>query len=223
MARHGLPSGSVAAAGGYLELHEPVSPELVLVDPELAKVARRSLPEIPEWRPQAQTAPSPVRLTAPAAAPVALTGSAGRMHAHAHRRHLPRVAWAAATAAPLLLLLLVGSVVVALVASEVRAQFSARVPPAAAGANWVPTTGEVEARTIALLVAGSAAAPAGLSNNRRLLADSVRVSCSQVGATARFACKLGVGPLASRQWRLTVLVKRGGTETLIWQGRAVSG
>ena len=198
---------------------EPVSPELVLVDPELAKVARRSLPEMQEWRPRAQSAPARATL-----------------RAHAVRRQLPRAALATTTAAPLLLLLVVGSVVVALVASEVRAQFldpaaslepqSASLQPvgpdSGAAASWPPTAGDVEARVIALLVAGKAAAPAALSDGRSLLADYVRVSCRRLDGLPRFTCRVGVGPSTSREWRLTVTIRRGDSATLAWRGRVPS-
>jgi hypothetical protein len=71
-------------------MHELVSPELALVDPDLAARARAALP-VPDL--DARLAPLPVRTSAPAPAPA---------HAEGHR---PYPAWARITAALWLLVL----------------------------------------------------------------------------------------------------------------------
>ena len=78
-------------------------------------------------------------------------------------------------------------------------------------------------RTLALLADG-ATAPAPLLDHRRgRLANNVWIACRRVGQTARFTCKLGVGPSSARAWFLTVAVARDGTEVLTWEPTRTAG
>ncbi|MGI9111007.1 MAG: hypothetical protein ACR2GT_02200 [Gaiellaceae bacterium] len=113
------------------ELDEVMSPELVLVDPELARLARQRLCEAPERRPQ----PRPIAAFRPSR-PLDAAGPAVR------RRTVRAMAsgfGGFATAIPMLLL---GAVVVVMVASEVRAQLvddpATLVAPAAPGTSRLP-------------------------------------------------------------------------------------
>jgi hypothetical protein len=224
------------SVASHLELDEVVSPELVLVDPELAQTARRRLRELPEWRPQ-----TPPRTAAPlifpVPPPIALAPPPVVVRPPAPRKHRPRARSILAPAIPLSLL---AALVLAMVVSEVQAQFQDPVvslepvpvappPPArvSAGAQraarpetstQLPTTRGVEVRTLALLADGATAAPPALLDDRPgRLANNVRIACRRIGQTARFTCKLGAGPSSSREWFLTVAVARDGTEGLTWE------
>jgi hypothetical protein len=226
------------SVASHLELDEVVSPELVLVDPELAQTARRRLREMPEWRPQ--TPPrTGAPLIFPVPPPIALAPPPVVVRAPAPRKHRPLTRSILASAIPLSLL---AALVLAMVVSEVQAQFQDPVaslepvpvappPPArvSAGAQraarpetstptQLPTTREVEMRTLALLADGATAAPPALLDDRPgRLANNVWIACRRVGQTARFTCKLGAGPSSSREWFLTVAVARDGTEVLTWE------
>lgn len=91
-------------------------------------------------------------------------------------------------------------------------------PPAPGAVTWVPTTREVETRTLGLLADGRPAPAVLLDQRLGLLANNVHIACRRVGQTARFTCRLGVG-LSTREWLLTVVVARDGTETLTWAMR----
>jgi hypothetical protein len=237
------------SVASQLELDEVVSPELVLVDPELAQIARRRLRSVPEWRPQ-----TPPRVAAPLIAPIrppiALAGPAAIVHAPVPMRGRPRAgAWASAVP-----LSLIAALVLAMVVSEVQAALQGPVAsldqtavasqppalgPAAAPATrtatpktssstprpdvlgtpkQLPTTREVEVRTLALLADGSTALPAALRDDRSgRLANNVWLACRRVGSTARFTCKLGAGASSSRRWFLTVAVAKDGREVLTWE------
>jgi hypothetical protein len=175
---------------------EVISPELVLVDPELAQIARRRLPEVREWRPQPLPPASSALPVAPARRRVAGKRTIGVR--------------ALATAITLLALgqLTVPSVLGALIVQH----------PAAPVA---PTRSEVEARTLALLQEGKGArtAPHDVLDPRSgRLAQSAHIVCSRVERTSLFDCRLGVGHSPGRTWLLTVAVERDGTEKLTWNG-----
>ena len=118
-----------------------------------------------------------------------------------------------------------------MIASEVQAEFHdpvASLEPAPVAshapppASRLPTTGEVEMRTLALLADG-ATAPAPLLDDRRgRLANDVWIACRRVGQTARFTCKLGAGPglpraSLSHRWRATT------AEVLTWEPTRTAG
>lgn len=181
-----------------LEHDEVISPELVLVDPELAQIARRRLRLAPEWRPQPLPPASPTPLILPV-----------RPRASRH----PKIGVRALAAATMLLLL--GPLVLPSMGGALLQH------PAAPVAPWVPTKFEVEARTLALLQErkGARSAPAGVLDRKSgLLATSAHIVCSQVERTSLFDCRLGVGRSPGRTWLLMVAVARDGTERLTWSG-----
>jgi len=94
-----------------------------------------------------------------------------------------------------------------------------RVVPAPGTVDWVPTKSEVEARTLLLLQERVALrVPVALIDKKTgLFVNNVHVSCRRVGRTARFDCSLGVGR-SPREWLLSVVVERDGSETLKWRG-----
>ena len=191
---------------------EVISPELVLVDPELAQIARQRLPDVPEWRPQ--------RLPPPASAPQTLA-----VRRRVARKH-PKIGADALVAATMLLLLVplvvpsMGGALLQRPAAPVAPQ-KAAAPPAQDTGDWVPTRFEVEARTLTLLqTADASSAPPGVVDKKSgLLANNTHIVCSRVGRTSVFECRLGVGAAAGRTWLLTVAVARDGAETISWNGR----
>jgi hypothetical protein len=216
------------SVASHLELDEVVSPELALVDPGLAEIARGHLRLAPEWRPHRHRgAPGP--LLSPARPPMAVATPPPGMPSFRSRPHRRPASSVVATAIPLLLL---GAVVFAMVASEVRAQSQdpvALLQPALASdpklggldpVTLLPTTSEVEVRTLALLTNASTAAPAALLDDRRgVLANDVWIECLQVYRSPQFTCRLGVGRSSSRQWALTVAITSAGKEVFSWGGR----
>jgi len=191
---------------------EVISPELVLVDPELAQIARHRLPDVPEWRPQ--------RLPPPASAPPTLP--VRRRVASTY----PKIGVGALVAATTLLLLV--PLVVPSMEGALLRHPAAPVPPRKPAAppardtgSWVPTRFEVEARTLTLLqTANASSAPPGVVDKRSgLLANNTHIACSRVGRTSVFECKLGVGLAGGRTWLLTVAVTRDGAEKITWNGR----
>jgi hypothetical protein len=174
---------------------EVISPELVLVDPELAQIARRRLPDVAEWRPQPLAPVPSAPLTPPVSRRVAV-------------RH-PKIGVRALAAATALLLL--GPLVVPNMGGALLEHPAVPV---------VPTKFEVEARTLALLqTAGASSVPAGvLDQTSGLLANNTHIACARVGRTSRFDCRLGVGHAPGRTWVLTVAVAADGTEKLTWNG-----
>ena len=206
----------VDAEAFHSESLEVISPELVLVDPELAQIARRRLCEPPEWR-----AP-PRAVVAPTCTPAVTRRDV---------RRSTRVLAAVAAGIPLVLL---GAFLVGIVATEVRAQLvDSAAPPVAQSTpdtavpvdpddgHWVPTKSEVEARTLVVLRQGVLlSVPAALIDKRTgVLAHDVHVSCRRVGLTAEFGCKVGVGRHPTREWRLDVVGTRDGGEWT-WLGPA---
>jgi hypothetical protein len=110
---------AMPSVASHLELDEVVSPELVLVDPELAQIARRRLREPPEWRPQ-----TPLHVKAPPISPprprIATAAPPATEQVAATRRHRRRATSVVAAAIPLSLL---GAFVLAVLGSEVQARF----------------------------------------------------------------------------------------------------
>jgi hypothetical protein len=210
----------------HLELDEVVSPELVLVDPELAEIARRQLRLAPEWRPQPR-ARAPVPVPSPARLPISVAKPPVVVPTAAPGTPRPRVTSVVATAVPLLLL---GAVVFAMVTSEMQARFQDPVaslgpasvappPPGLDTVTLLPTTEEVEVRTLALLTNGSTATPAALLNDRvGLVANNVWIDCRRVDRSPQFTCRLGAGASSSREWLLIVAIARDGMEVLTWGG-----
>jgi len=90
--------------------------------------------------------------------------------------------------------------------------------PAGAG-TWIPTKSEVEARTLVLLQERVALwVPAALLDRKtNLLVDNVQVACRQVRRTPRFDCRLGIGPAQEREWLLTAVVAKDGSQKLTWR------
>ena len=175
---------------------EVISPELVLIDPELARIARQRLPDVTEWRPQ----PLPPASSAPLTPPV---------RRRVAGRH-PTIGVRALAAATMLLLL--GPLVVPNMGGALLQHPAVPV---------VPTKFEVEARTLARLQEreGARAAPAGVLDKRSgLLATSAYIVCARVGRTSLFDCRLGVGHAPGRTWLLTVAVSGDDTEKLTWNG-----
>jgi hypothetical protein len=180
---------------GSLMNDEVISPELVLVDPELAQIARRRLPDVTEWRPQPLPQAPSVPLIVPA-----------RRRSGRH----PTIGVRALAAATTLLLL--GPLVVPNMGGALLQR------PAVPA---VPTTFEVEARTLALLQdrEGARSAPAGvLDKGSGLLTTSAYIVCARVGRTSLFDCRLGLAHAPGRTWLLTVAVSGDGTEKLTWNG-----
>ena len=101
------------------ELDEIVSPELVLVDPELAQLARRRLRVAVEWLPQTR-APAAAPPLSPKRPQIAVAALAADAPTAAPGTRRPTATSVVATAIPLLLL---GAVTFAMVASEVQARF----------------------------------------------------------------------------------------------------
>ena len=191
---------------------EVISPELVLVDPELAQIARQRLPDVPEWRPQ--------RLPPPASAPPTLP--ARRRVA----RKRPRIGVDALVAATTLLLLVplvvpnMGGALLQRPAAPVAPQKPA-APPAQDTGNWVPTRLEVEARTLALLqTADASSAPPGVLDKRSgLLANNTHIVCSPGRTHVRCSSAGSASvPQPGRTWLLTVAVARDGAEKITWNG-----
>lgn len=262
-----------------------LSPELVLVDPDLARLARERLSDAPRRPPSPRMRVVPAEITAPPEQVRLLP----RRPAFA-----ARAVGAFATVIPALLL---GGVAVGMVASEVQAQLlddpialvapaeTVSAPPASApaartsravtkpapkpakprptqapraappalspptavparksptgpapvrrakpkaarpaggGGGGIPTRSEVEARTLVLLQERVALwVPAELLDRKtNLLVDNVQVACRQVGQTRRFDCRLGTGRSQERDWLLTVVVAKDGSQKLTWRGHA---
>ena len=196
------------AAAVHSGSHEVISPELVLVDPELAQIARR-LHVPPEWHPPPLPAAVPDVPVAPAYRDV---------------RRSTRVLGALATGIPLLLL---GAVAVGMVASEVRARLldppaklvTPSTRPVAVTADpdaghWVPRASDVEARTLVVLRQGVVLpVPLALIDKATgSLASNVEISCRRVRLPARFTCTVGIGRSPSRAWLLDVVATRDGGE-----------
>ena len=212
------------------ELDEIVSPELVLVDPELAQLARQRLRVAPEWLPQSR-APAAAPPLSPKRPQIAVAAPPADVPATPGTPR-PRSTSVLATAIPLLLL---GAVTFAMVASEVQARFqdpiaslgqASAAPRPATGVSGLdavtllPTTRQVEVQTLALLANGSTAKPRALLDERLgTFADNVWIDCRQVDRSPQFDCRLGAGRSSSRKWLLTVGITRNGREVLTWGGR----
>jgi hypothetical protein len=188
---------------------EVISPELVLVDPELAQLARQRLPDVPEWRPQRLPPAAPAPPTLPVRRRVA--------------RKRPRIGVGALVAATALLLLvpLVVPTMGGALLQRPAAPAAPQKPPATPAQDtgkWVSTRVEVEVRTLALLQTAdaSSAPPGALDKKSGLLADNTNIVCSRVGRTSVFECRLRVGSSPGRTWLLTVAVTRDGAEKITW-------
>jgi hypothetical protein len=219
----------VDAAAFHSGSEEVISPELVLVDPELAQIARRRLHVPPEWRPPPGPATSPTVAVAPAS-----THTFTPVESRRNVRRSTRVLGALATGIPLLLF---GAVVVGMVASEVRAQFvdgpatlvAPSTPAVSASADpgagrWVPTRSDVEARTLVVLRQGVLVSvpPALIDKTTGSLANNVHVSCQRIGPPSQFSCKVTSGRSSpGRAWLLDVVATRDGGEWA-WVGPAAA-
>ena len=119
-----------------------------------------------------------------------------------------------------------------MVASELRARFQNPVtslqpapasdpkPGVLEAVTFLPTTSEVEARTLALLANAATPTPAALLGDRLgVLANDVWIECVRVYRSPQFTCSLGAGPPSSRAWALTVSITPTGKEVLTWGGR----
>ena len=94
-----------------------ISPELVLVDPELARLARQGLRDAPAWQPPPRLHVAPAALSVPA--PAELWNARPTSTPHRRRTVAASAVGMLATAVPVLLL---GAIAVGMVASEVQAQ-----------------------------------------------------------------------------------------------------
>jgi hypothetical protein len=59
-----------------------------------------------------------------------------------------------------------------------------------------------------------------LDKKTNLLVDNVQVSCTQVGRTPRFDCRLRIGPGRGGEWLLAVVAAKDGSQKLTWRGHA---
>jgi hypothetical protein len=203
----------VDAVVTHPDLAEVISPELVLIDPELAEIARRRLreyqpPPVPPPRVVVPAVATPPTAEPRPALPVAEPP-------RRERRRPTRALGAFVTHG--IPTLVVAAVLLAMVASEIRVQLAdgaSNTEPA----ESMPTRGEVEIRALATLNEGTELrVPSTLLDERTgLLLDNVHVSCRRVEGTALFGCTVGAGPSGTSEWWLTVVTSRD--DDWSWQG-----
>lgn len=197
------------AVVSHPDLAEVISPELVLVDPELAEIARRRLREYQP--PVVRSAREVVPAAPPAAEPAPALPAAWPRR----RERLRPTRALGAFVTHGIPTLVVAAVLLAMVASEIRVQLADGAPTTT---ESVPTRGEVEVRALATLSRGTELrVPPGLLDERTgLLLDNVSVSCRRVDDSALFGCTVGAGTAGAPEWWLTVVTSRDTDWS--WQG-----
>jgi hypothetical protein len=198
-------------------LPEVISPELVLIDPELAEIARRQLREYepPRAPPPREISPEPP-----------LTDAVVHLPPPAARRERPRPLRALGSfVLQWIPVLVVAAVLLGMLASELRLQVlgdgASLAAPDALG--WAPTRAEVEIRALAALDRSpQIQVPSGLLDEKTgQLLDNVNVTCTRSGRTSSFDCTVRAGPAQPGKWRLTVVASQHGE--WMWHGLARYG